>query len=169
MSVAATPELRPDPTAFTPLPQRAAADLDVGFEVSSVTRRITLDKARIFEGWPATRSRHCDFPAAHATGLFAPNINGALVAGVLGELYIKFFGEYYLGGTLTFNLIRQVQLDEELTARGVIVEKVVEPQGVRLVLDVWLENQGGDKVLVGSASGVVPEGSTSNGSVNVGE
>jgi acyl dehydratase len=166
MSVAATQELLPDPTAFKPVPQRAAADLDIGFEIGPVSKRMTLDKTRIFEGWPATRSRHCDFPAAHATGLRAPNINGALVAGVLGELYIKFFGEYYLGGTLTFNLIRQVQLDDELTARGVIVEKVHEPTGVRLVLDVWLEDQAGDKVLVGSASGVVPDGSTANGSVD---
>ena len=75
---------------------------------------------------------------------------------MLGELFIKFFGENYIGGTLSFNLIRQVQVNDELTARGVIKEKAVEPNGTRLFLDVWLDNQNGDKVLVGKASGLAP-------------
>jgi hypothetical protein len=149
-------EFQTDPTAFTPMTVTAGESLPIGFELEPVTKKITLDKARIYEGWPARRSRHCDYDAAHATGLPAPNINGALVAGVLGELFIKFFGENYVGGTLSFNLTRQVQLDDELTARGVVKDKVAEAGGTRLVLDVWLENQNGDKVLVGSASGLAP-------------
>jgi hypothetical protein len=156
MSETQPPALLSDPTAFTPLKTPASRDLPVGFELEPVTKKITLDKSRIYEGWPATRSRHCDYDAAHATGLPAPNINGAVVAGVLGELFIKFFGKNYIGGTLSFNLIRQVQLDDELTAGGVIKEKVDEADGVRLVLDVWLDNQNGDKVLVGKASGLAP-------------
>ena len=156
MSEIQSPALLSDPTAFTPLETPARRDLPVGFELEPVTKKITLDKSRIYEGWPAIRSRHCDYDAAHATGLPAPNVNGAVVAGVLGELFIKFFGESYIGGKLSFNLIRQVQIDDELTARGVVKDKVTEDGGVRLVLDVWLDNQNGDKVLVGSASGLVP-------------
>ena len=151
-----TNELAPDPTAFAPLPATARRDLPVGFEIGPVVKQITLDKARIHEGWPATKSRHCDYPAAHATGLKAPNINGAQVAQVLGELFVKFFGENYLGGSLSFNLIRQTQVDDVLTARGVITGKADEADRVRLMLDVWLENQDGDKVLVGKASGLAP-------------
>jgi acyl dehydratase len=149
-------EFQSDPTAFAPMAVTADESLPIGFELEPVTKKITLDKARIYEEWPGRRSRHCDYDAAHATGLPAPNINGALVAGVLGELFIKFFGENYIGGTLSFNLTRQVQLDDELTARGVVKDKVAEAGGTRLILDVWLENQNGDKVLVGSASGLAP-------------
>jgi hypothetical protein len=156
MSSIAAADFLVDPTAFSPMKVTAGKDLPVGYELEPVTKKISLDKARIYEGWPATRSRHCDYDAAHATGLPAPNINGALVAGVLGELFIKFFGENYIGGTLSFNLIRQVQVNDELTARGVIKEKAVEPNGTRLFLDVWLDNQNGDKVLVGKASGLAP-------------
>jgi hypothetical protein len=145
-----------DPTAFSPMKVTASKDLPVGYELQPITKKISLDKTRIYEGWPASRSRHCDYDAAHATGLPAPNINGALVAGVLGELFIKFFGENYIGGTLSFNLIRQVQVNDELTARGVVKDKVAEPDGTRLFLDVWLDNQNGDKVLVGKASGLAP-------------
>ena len=87
-----------DPTAFSPMKTTAGKDLPVGYELEPVTKKISLDKARIYEGWPATRSRHCDYDAAHATGLPAPNINGAQVAHVLGELFIKFFGEDFVGG-----------------------------------------------------------------------
>jgi hypothetical protein len=156
MSTIASADFLTDPTAFSPMKVTAGKDLPVGYELEPVTKKISLDKARIYEGWPATRSRHCDYDAAHATGLPAPNINGAIVAGVLGELFIKFFGENYIGGTLSFNLIRQVQVNDELTARGVIKEKVVGPDGTRLFLDVWLDNQDGDKVLVGKASGLAP-------------
>jgi len=149
-----TSELLADPTEFKPLDVVATADLPVGFALPTITKQITLDKSRIYEGWPARRSRHCDYDAAHATGLPAPNINGALVAYLLGELFIKFFGENYLGGRLSFNLIRQTQVGDALTAAGVVVAKEAEGDRTRLFLDVWLENQNGDKVLVGKASGL---------------
>jgi acyl dehydratase len=143
-----------DPTAFRPLESAASPELPIGFELPSITRKVTLDKSRIFEGWPERRSRHCDYDAAHATGLPAPNINGAQVAHVLGELFIKFFGEDFVGGRLSFNLIRQTQVEDILTARGVITSKEREGDTTRLFLDVWLENQNGDKVLVGKANGL---------------
>jgi acyl dehydratase len=149
-------ELLQDPTAFQPLPLTARRDLEIGAEVGPVTKTMTLDKSRIYNGWPSSKNRHCDYEAAHATGLRAPNMNGAQTAEVLGELFIKFFGEHYLGGTLAFNLVGQVQLDDVLTAKGTVKEKVLEGDGVRLVLDVWVENQRAEKVLVGTATGLVP-------------
>jgi hypothetical protein len=53
-----------------------------------------------------------------------------------------------------------VQVNDVLTAHGVLKEKVPEADRTRLVLDVWLENQDGDKVLVGSASGLAPQAET---------
>ncbi len=145
-----------DPTAFAPMATPAHRDLPVGFELEPVVRTISLEKSRIHEGWPAIRTRHCDYEAAHATGTPAPIANGGQVALVLGELFIKFFREGYIGGTLSFNLIRPTQLDDVLTARGVITDKRPEGDRVRLDLDVWLENQNGDKILVGKASGLTP-------------
>jgi len=152
----AEPVLIPDPTAFRLPAVTASRDLAVGAELEPVTKHMTLDKSRIYQGWPTTRNRHCDYEAAHATGLAAPNLNGAQTADVLGELFIKFFGEGYLGGTLAFNLIGQVQMEDTLTARGVVT--AIEPEGdrVRLRLDVWVENQRAEKILVGSASGFAP-------------
>jgi acyl dehydratase len=156
VDTAAASELPVDPTAFHPLATQAGRDLPVGFEIETSLKKITLDKSRIFQGWPAARNRHTDYPAAQATGLREPNINGAQSAEILGELFIKFFGTGYIGGTMAINFLGFVVPNDELQAKAVLVEKRVEGERVRLLLDIWLENQRGQKVLAGTASGLVP-------------
>jgi hypothetical protein len=136
----------------------ARRDTPVRFELEPITKRITLDKSRIYQGWPSVRNRHTDYAAAQATGLREPNINGGQTAECLGELFIKFFGAGFLGGKLAINFIGFVALDDQVTARGVVTERVEEGDRVRLMLDVWLENQRGEKVLVGTASGFAADG-----------
>ncbi len=41
-------------------------------------------------------------------------------------------------------------------ARGVVRGKEPEAGQVRIVCDVWIENRAGDKVIAGTASGLVP-------------
>jgi len=147
-------DLPTDPTAFRPMKARASRDTPVGFELEPITKKVTLDKSRIYQGWPATRNRHTDYAAAQATGLREPNINGGQTAEYLGELFIKFFGTGFIGGRLSISFIGFVAVDDEVTARGVVKERIEEGDRVRLNLDVWLENQRGEKVLVGSASGL---------------
>lgn len=131
----------------------ASRTTPIGFELESITKVFTLDKSRIYQGWPAVRNRHTDYAAAQATGARIPIINGSQSAEYLTELVIKFFGVGYLGGRLAINFIAPIVLDDTVTARGVVKAREVEGDRVRLVLDVWLENQHGRKVLVGTASG----------------
>ena len=135
----------------------ASRETPVGFELEPITRTITLDKSRIYQGWPATRNRHTDYAAAQATGLREPNMNGGQTTEYLGELFIKFFGTGFLGSKLSISFIGFVALNDQITAKGVVRERIVEGDRVRLVLDVWLENQRGEKVLAGSASGLAQE------------
>ena len=136
-----TDELPADPTAFRPMARTATRDTPVGFELEPITKRLTLDKSRIYQGWPRVRNRHTDYVAAQATQLREPNINGGQTAEYLGELFIKFFGEGFLGGRLAISFIGMVALDDVVTARGVVTERNIDGDRVRLVLDVWLENQ----------------------------
>lgn len=149
-----TDELPADPTAFRPMKVMASRDLPLGFELEPITKKVTLDKTRIFWGWPREKNRHSDYATARATGLRQPNIGGNQTAAFLGELFIKFFGEGYLGGKLSINFIGFVLPDDVITARGIVTDKIVEGDAVRLVLDVWCENQRGEKVLAGTASGL---------------
>jgi hypothetical protein len=145
-----------DPTAFQPMRVVAGRDVKVGFELEPITKATTLDKSRLYNGWPKVRNRHCDYRAAQTSGLLQPNINGGQLTEYLGEMFIKFFGRGYLGGTLSLNFLGSVIPGDVLTARGVVTQRLVEGESVRLFLKLWLENQRGETVLAGTASGFAP-------------
>ena len=48
-----------------------------------------------------------------------------------------------------------------VTVKGIIKDKQMENSRIRLVLDVWMENEEGQKIIVGSASGFVSSASQS--------
>lgn len=52
---------------------------------------------------------------------------------------------YFIGGGIV----------DGVTVKGIIKDKQMENSRIRLVLDVWMENEEGQKVIVGSASGLV--------------
>ena len=144
-----------DPTAFRPMKVTASRETEVGFELEPITKKITLDKTRIQQRWPQVLNHHDDYPYAQKLGLRHPIIQFNQICENIGELLIKFFGEGYLGGKLSLNAIRQTEPETVITTRGVVQEKIVEGDAIRLVLDVWCENDRGEKVMVGSASGLV--------------
>jgi hypothetical protein len=145
-----------DPTAFRPAKVAAGRDVRVGSELEPITKSITLDKSRLYNGWPAMRNRHCDYGAAQASGLREPNVNGGQLTEYLGELFIKFFGAGYLGGKLSLNFLGFVIPGDVVTAHGIVTERLTEGDRIRLVLKLWLENQRGETVLAGTASGFAP-------------
>lgn len=147
-----------DPTAFRPMKVTATRDTQIGFELESLNRKITLDKSRLYQEyqpWPRFKNLHTDYEAAQDWGLRKPVIAGCQLSEYAGELLIKFFGKGYMGGRLSVKFIGVVEPDDEITTKGVVTEKIVEDTKIRLVLDIWGENQRGEKVVVGTASGLV--------------
>jgi acyl dehydratase len=149
-------ELPVDPTAFRRPAVTASRGIQVGRELEPITRRVTLDKSRIYQGWPAARNRHTDYQAAQATGLREPNINGGQTAEYLGEIFIKFFGAGFVGGSLSVKFIGQVSVDDVVTAKGVVTNRSVQGGRVLLTIDLWVENHDGRKVVAGTATGYAP-------------
>ena len=146
-----------DPTAFRPAAIIAARDIEVGAELEPIVKTLTLDKSRIYQGWPAVRNRHTDYAAAQASKLAVPNANGGQTAEYLGELFIKFFGEGFIGGSLSVNFLGFVAIDDVVTTRGVVTGRTETADGrVLLELSLWVENQDGRKVLAGTATGYAP-------------
>ncbi len=73
-----------------------------------------------------------------------------------GEMMIKFFGTGYIGGTLKWTSIHVPFADDIYTSHMVVKEKKVEGKKMRISLDAWTDRQqDGQKVLVGSVSGLV--------------
>ena len=135
----------------------ASRQTKVGFELESMFKKVTLDKMRLVWNWPRDKNWHTDYQAAQKAGVRVPIIRGHQLVEYIGELFMKFFGEGYIGGELVVKLIGIVEPDDEITTRGVVRGKIAEGDAFRLTLDVWCENQRGEKVAVGQASGLVLE------------
>jgi acyl dehydratase len=132
----------------------ASRGVAVGTALEPIVKKVTLDKCRIYQGWPQTRNRHTDYPAAQATGLREPNVSGGQVAEFLGEMFIKFFGEGFAGGSLGVSFLGYINIDDEVTVRGIVVGREVLDDGrVRLTIRMTAETQDGRTVLAASATG----------------
>jgi len=74
----------------------------------------------------------------------------------LVELMIDLFGEDWLRyGKMNLTFIAIVDPGDTLVPRAVVKSRQAEDSGVGFVMDVWCENQHGEKVVVGTATGSV--------------
>ena len=151
-----------DPTAYRPMKATATKDTKIGFELEPIKKKITLDKMRLFRvvgdggSWPrGVKNWHTDYAAAQQWGFPKPVALGTQLAEYLGELLTKFFGKGVFGGTLSMILLRIVEADDEITVGGVVKDKIEEDGRIKLILEVWCENQRGEKAVAGNASGFV--------------
>jgi hypothetical protein len=145
-----------DPSAFKPMAVTASRETEVGFKIEPIVKNLTLDKMRLYRNqWPHIRSWHNDYEVAQNWGVDKPLAFASQVMEYIGEMLVKFFGEGYIGGNISVSIIKSVLPEDLITTGGIVRDKVVEGKNVRLILDVWCENQNGDKVLVGKASGLV--------------
>ena len=71
---------------------------------------------------------------------------------------LDFFEKGWIqGGKLDVSLVKSIFPGDTITVKGTVREKVQEGKFTRIVLDVWLENQSGEKATVGTASGLVED------------
>ena len=133
-----------------------------GREFSGNPKPVTDEKILLFSGG----SRHdSDFPKktihtslefAKSCGLSKRAASGAMFEGYLAELMISLFGEGWLNhGKMNLTFIAVVEPGDTLVAKAVIQSRHAESSNIRFVMEVWCENQHGNKVVVGTATGLV--------------
>ncbi|MFC2016244.1 MaoC family dehydratase [Chloroflexota bacterium] len=147
--------LQQDPTYWQPAKIKASRDTPIGYELEPEVFTATEDKLKLYLGWPNSISRHTDYADAWHTGMPRPVVMANQVAEILGRMLIKFFGEGYLGGHLEWVSLHVPFCDDTFTCHMVVKDKVVEGDKMRISLDHWVDNQRGEKALVGTASGMV--------------
>ncbi|MDP6101313.1 MAG: MaoC/PaaZ C-terminal domain-containing protein [Dehalococcoidia bacterium] len=131
-------------------------DVGVGYELPTVSKEVTLKKMRAYSGWPH-RNIHTDDEVARHAGLPGAVCQGTQHLSYLSEVLKRFFGEYWMrGGKLSVTFIGLVMPGDVLTPRAIVREKVPEDEGWCLNLEVWMENQRGERVVVGTASARMP-------------
>lgn len=124
---------------------------EVGLELPEFACQFTLGHFK--RGDQATI--HTDMEAARREGLPAPVATGPQVAALIFRQLRTCFGRGWIeGGRCELTFRRPVYVTDFCVARGVIERREEVPEGVRLHCDVWIENQSGEKVIVGTASGL---------------
>ncbi len=143
----------------------AAGDLVPGFSIPTLTRKISAEEIisnsrgrESLWGQPAAgKNMHNNTETAHSIGARDVVAGGIDTMRVGWELLFNSFGERWLnGGKLSCTFINMVCGGDELTAKGVVREAADGDAADHVYLDIWLENQDGEKVIVGKAS--VPVG-----------
>jgi acyl dehydratase len=102
------------------------------------------------------RSIHTDEAWARAKGFRAPLAQAMMSTAYVSEMMTRFLGAGFVrGGTLSMTFIKPVYAGDRLTVHGVVRDTLAEGGAARVSVDVWCENQHGEKTAVGTASGIV--------------
>jgi acyl dehydratase len=99
---------------------------------------------------------HSDEAFARKRGFAAPLAQAMMSTAYVSEMMTRFVGAGFVkGGTMSMTFIKPVLAGDRLTVHGVV--KDTQPAGgrTRVVVEVWCENQHGEKTAVGTASGLL--------------
>lgn len=123
-----------------------------GYVLPTVSKKFRLDDFRRGD----EKTIHTDYAAAAKEGLPAPVAIGPQVAALtFRQLRLCFGAGWAVGGKFDLSLRKPVFVTDFCVARGVVTKTEEESGKLRVHCDVWVENEKGDKVIAGTASGVV--------------
>ena len=130
-------------------------------QLKAVSRTLTAEKLVAYSEDSANALRgtsiHTDAEVAKAKGFGAPVAQGLMSADYISELMLAVFGQgWLLGGRLALAFVRPVLAGDTLTANGRRSERLDEGSFSRETYEVWCENQRGEAVMLGTASGLLP-------------
>ena len=136
-------------------------DVAPGHQASGKPKKVTSYRTWLFsggwprfDGWPA-KNIHTDLDAARECGVPKRAASGAMMQGYLAELMVDTVGEEWLRlGVLDLKFTGIVDVDDTVTSRLAVTGKAEEGSMMRVDMDVWCENQRGEKVVVGTATGL---------------
>jgi acyl dehydratase len=139
--------------------QETPRPLKVGDRLATVTREVAESKMIEFERvvWDRGRNSHSDPEMAKRDGLSKPLASGQNQMAFLHELLERNFGDAWVyGGKISVRNIHPVYAGDHITPNGIVTE-IAEVDGkARVTVQIWCENQDGQKTSVGTASAGQP-------------
>ncbi|MEL0252775.1 MAG: MaoC family dehydratase [Novosphingobium sp.] len=125
------------------------ADTPVGFKLAPIKKRATIQLmgSRL---WGRFNPNHWDPEYARATGLAAPIQTGEMSSAYLAEMCVNHFGAaFFRNARIVCKYIASTLADEVITTHGVVREKAAKGNGYRFTVDIWCDNEAGEKKTVG--------------------
>ena len=125
--------------------------------VKQKKRELTLEKQRYYSGglpgpnWP-DRNIHTDREFSIRSGVGKPIASGLMFESYLAELMINFFGEdWFRYGKTDVIAIDMAGDGDTIIPKAVLKAKEIVEKGINIDIDLWCENQFGNKMMVGNA------------------
>ena len=125
------------------------ADTPVGFELVGVKKKaaIQLMGSRL---WGRFNPNHWDPVYAADTGLAAPIQTGEMSSAYLAEMCVNYFGRnFFVDCRFTCKYVASTYANEVISTHGVVREKTPAGDGYRFRVEIWAENEAGEKKTVG--------------------
>jgi len=127
-------------------------------------KRKTISETRVFafsggrfdaQGWPA-KNIHTDLEFARSCGLQTRSVSATQYMGYLIELMLDLFGKSWLSyGRMDLKFIAIVDVGDQLVSKAVVTSREPEGSKTKFSLEIWCEDQRGNKVVVGTAIGLI--------------
>jgi acyl dehydratase len=127
----------------------------VGQSLPPLVKDVSQRRIDVYSG-VRPRSIHSDEAFAREKGFRTCLAQGMMSTAYASQLMVKLLGPGFArGGTLSMAFIKPVYAGDRLIVRGVVRDRQPENGATRVVVEVWVENQHGEKTAVGHASGLV--------------
>jgi len=123
-------------------------DPKLGNEIPPLTK-IALTPIKPAEANPIHTDEY-----ARQLGMRGALVGGLMLLSYILEMLYSFFGvKWFYYGKINVSFIGGGAINgDSVIAHGTLISFEQESDGTRLYLDVWMENQAGEKIVVGKAS-----------------
>ena len=134
---------------------RSESGLKAGQSLPSLVKDVSQRRIDVYSG-VRPRSIHSDEVFAREKGFRTCLAQGMMSTAYVSQMMVKLLGPGFArGGTLSMAFIKPVYAGDRLTVCGVVKDKQSDNGATRVVVEVWVENQHGEKTAVGHATGLV--------------
>lgn len=143
-------------------------NLDIGYRLNPVSKTLDQDRMDRFEKvgrilitegeeTDEPTNIHTDPEKAKAMGLERPIASGQMSYSYIHEMLCREFGiNFRQGGNLSVTFLKPVYAGDTVTTNGIVEDSQDVDGRTTLSINVWLENQDGNKTSTGSANVTIP-------------
>jgi acyl dehydratase len=132
-----------------PLTGTITRDTPIGHELIGVKKKaaIQLMGSRV---WGRFNPNHWDPVYAAETGLPAPIQTGEMSSAYLAEMCVNHFGRnFFSGARMSCKYVASTYANEVITTHGIVRDKTPKGAGYRFSVEIWAQNEAGEKNTVG--------------------
>ena len=134
---------------------RVETGATIGQALPTLVKDVSQRRIDVYSG-VRPRSIHSDEAWARQKGFRACLAQGMMSTAYVSQMMVELLGSGFAsGGTMSMAFIKPVYAGDRLTVHGVIKDRQSDNGATRVVVEVWVENQQGEKTAVGQATGLV--------------